>query len=91
MDAKEFEAALLRDGFSADIRVVEPNTSNPEHSHPYDVRGLVLEGDITLTTVEGSRTYRPGEVFTMEAGRPHAELFGPQGARNLVGRFTPPA
>lgn len=90
MDAQDFHAALLRDGFSAETRLIEPGTTTPEHSHPFDVRGLVLEGDITLTTAEGSRTYRPGEVFTMAAGHPHAERIGPQGVRNLVGRLHMP-
>ena len=89
MDAEDFQAALLRDGFSADIRELQPGTATPEHSHPFHVRGLVLEGDITLTTAAGSRTYRPGEVFTMAADHPHAETIGPQGVRNLVGRLHP--
>lgn len=91
MEQKDFEATLLRDGFSADIRLVAPDLSNPEHTQPYDVRGLVIEGDLTLITAEGSRTYRAGEVFAMAADHPHAERFGPQGARNLVGRRPKPA
>ncbi|UPY35294.1 cupin domain-containing protein [Sediminicoccus sp. KRV36] len=86
MTPTEFEAALLRDGFSAETRAIEPDRVTPEHSHPFDVRALVLEGEITLSSAGGSRTYRPGEVFTMAAGCPHAEAVGPTGVRNLVGR-----
>ena len=91
MDAETFKAALLSDGFSADIREIAPGHATPEHAHPFHVRGLVLDCDITLTTAEGSRTYRPGEVFTMAAGHPHAETIGAQGVRNLIGRLHPPA
>ncbi|MES2710624.1 MAG: cupin domain-containing protein [Pseudomonadota bacterium] len=88
MDAKEFEAALLRDGFTPAIRAIEPGTATPEHTHPFDVRGMVLEGEITLTTAGGTRTYRPGEVFAMPAGHPHRETIGAAGVRNLVGRLN---
>jgi len=91
MTPEEFKAALLRDGYSADIREIAPGTATPEHTHPFHVRGMVLEGDITLGTAEGSRTYRPGEVFSMAADHPHTETIGTQGVRNLVGRLQPPA
>jgi quercetin dioxygenase-like cupin family protein len=89
MTPDAFEVALLRDGYTADARVIAPGHATPQHTHPFHVRGLVLEGDITLSTAEGSRTYRPGEVFTMQAGCPHAETIGPNGVRNLVGRLYP--
>lgn len=89
MDAEDFRAALLRDGFSADIRELPPRPTTPEHTHPFHVRGLVLEGDFTLTTAAGTRTYRAGEVFAMAADHPHAETIGPQGVRYLVGRLHP--
>lgn len=87
MTPAEFEAALLRDGYTADVRETAPRHTTEQHSHPFDVRAMVLEGEITLTTAEGSQTYRPGDVFTMEAGRAHAEAIGPQGVRNLAGRL----
>lgn len=85
----EFEAALRRDGYTAETRELAPGHTTPEHTHPFDVRALVLEGEITLTTAEGAITYRPGDVFTMAAGRPHAEAVGPKGVRNLAGRLHP--
>ena len=87
MNPTEFEKALLRDGFTAETRALAPGHTTPEHTHPFDVRAMVLEGEITLTTAEGSRTYRPDEVFTMAAGCPHAESIGPEGVRNLAGRL----
>ena len=50
-DAKSFEARLRTEGYP-EIRTnqLEPNRHNAEHSHPFDVLALVLEGEITLTT-----------------------------------------
>jgi quercetin dioxygenase-like cupin family protein len=90
MDPREFEEALRQDGFSAEIRTTEPRKVTPEHTHPFEVRALVLDGEITLTTGGESQTYRQGDVFTMAPGRAHAEAVGPEGVRNLVGRRHPP-
>ena len=86
-DEKSFEARLRTEGYP-EIRTnqLEPNRHNAEHSHPFDVLALVLEGEITLTTEGSGRTYRAGDEFSMEAGCKHVEDAGPQGVRYLVGR-----
>ena len=43
---------------------------NPEHSHPFDVRAMVLKGAITLTADGGSQTYKPGDTFDHAARLP---------------------
>ncbi|HEY1289558.1 MAG TPA: hypothetical protein VGF58_14620 [Burkholderiales bacterium] len=50
MGRASFEARLKAEGFP-EIRVNEmpAGRHNAEHSHPFDVLALVLEGDITLT------------------------------------------
>jgi quercetin dioxygenase-like cupin family protein len=87
MDRQAFEARLQAEGFP-EIRVNElpPNRHHPQHSHPFDVLALVLEGDITLTAEGSARTYRAGEAFSMKAGCPHVEDIGPGGVKYLVGR-----
>ena len=87
MTPTEFEAALLADGYTSETRETAADHATPMHTHPFDVRAMVLEGDITLTTAEGSTTYRPGDVFTMAAGRLHSEGIGPNGVKNLAGRL----
>ena len=87
MKQDEFEAALLRDGFAAGEGSMEPNARRPAHAHDYDVRALVLSGEITLGCGDAPpRTYRAGDVFSMDAGLPHSEAVGPEGVRYLVGR-----
>jgi quercetin dioxygenase-like cupin family protein len=82
-----FEDDLKRDGF-ADIETksVESHKHVGEHSHPFDVRAKVLAGEITLTRAGVSRTYRTGDVFSMEAGCAHAEQCGSAGVTYTVGR-----
>ncbi len=87
MDIKAFEAALKRDGYSEiETKGYAPNHRAAEHAHEFDVRALVLEGEITLGSNDGAQTYRPGEAFTMPAERPHTEAIGPGGVRFLFDR-----
>ena len=87
MDRKTFEAQLRADGYpEPQMSESAPNTRNAEHSHSYDVRALVVEGEITLTVAGTARTYRAGDEFSMPAGCRHVEDIGPQGVRSLVGR-----
>ena len=87
MDRQVFETELKRDGYD---EIVTGTTQGPkhnaEHSHPYDVKAMVMEGAITLAWEGKTQTFRPGEVFTMARGCPHTENFGPEGAVTLVGR-----
>jgi quercetin dioxygenase-like cupin family protein len=84
---ESFESRLRAEGYP-EIRVneMEANRSNPEHEHPFDVRALILDGDITLTIAGQRQTYRAGQEFSMKAGCRHIEDVGPQGVKYLVGR-----
>ena len=73
------------------FRFVMTNTTagakvNPEHSHPFDVRAMVMQGGLTLTRDGRSDTYRAGEVFSMPRGCLHYESYGDEGAVVLLGR-----
>ena len=87
MNRAEFETELREQGYAevADRRM-KPNTTNPEHSHEFDARLLILEGKMTITCEGEERTYRAGDTFAMSAARPHTEQCGPEGVRYLAGR-----
>ena len=87
-DLKEahFEFALRRDGFAVERKKVPPHACVPDHVHPFDVRALVLNGEITLTVEGIDYTYREGDIFVMPAGHRHAEAVGPEGIDYIVGR-----
>jgi quercetin dioxygenase-like cupin family protein len=81
-----FEFALRRDGFAVERRTLVPNACTAEHAHAFDVRALVLNGEITLTVEGIDYAYRAGDIFVMPAGHLHAETVGPEGVEYLVGR-----
>ena len=86
MDTQSFEAELKREGYETGTGENPANKINPEHSHPYDVKAMVLKGEITLNCGGGATTYKPGQVFTMARNTPHFEAYGPQGTTILFGR-----
>ena len=87
MDTTGFEAALVKDGYKdIETKALRGDYRAREHSHPFDVRALVLAGEITLAWNGADRSFAAGDVFTMDAGCAHAEAAGPDGVRYLVGR-----
>ena len=87
MNESEFKAALLQEGFDdIEVRTIAANVHNEGHAHAFDVRALMLAGELTLSAQGKQATYRAGEVFTLAANCEHVEQFGPQGATYLVGR-----
>ena len=87
MERAEFEDGLRRDGFDEIVAAEMPaNETRAEHAHDFDVRAMVLGGEITLTCGGAGRTYREGDTFSMAAGTPHEEHVGAAGVRYLVGR-----
>ncbi len=87
MDTTRFETELRADGFEQiETKRLPADSSTTEHSHPFDVRALVLDGQIALTVAGVARSYTTGEVFTMAANCKHAENIGTVGVSYLVGR-----
>ena len=61
MDQTAFRSQLARDGFDEiDTRSMAPNLYNPPHSHPFEVRALMLAGELTLQTgkTSSARSHR---------------------------------
>jgi quercetin dioxygenase-like cupin family protein len=87
MDVTAFETALRKDGFDEIFnREYPPGFRAQDHTHSFDVRALVLGGEITLKVDGVARAYCTGDVFYMQAGCVHAEAVGPEGVTYLVGR-----
>ncbi len=91
MDIEGFKKQLVADGYLEIVdKTIEPNLFIDTHTHPYDVRALVVEGSATITcSGEPGRSFGPGDVLELEAGREHTEAYGPQGYRFIVGRRYP--
>ncbi len=88
MDRAAFEAELKNEGYEVMTNTTPGVKVNPEHSHPYDVKAMVVQGALTLTSEGKVRTYKTGERFTMAKGCLHSESYGPEGAVTLFGRKT---
>ncbi len=86
MDRPTFEAELMREGYEVVTNTTVAAKINPEHSHPFAVKAMVLRGDFALTREGRTAAYKPGEIFTMSRGCLHFESYGPVGATILLGR-----
>lgn len=87
MTEQEFRQWLASEGIDTVVAVErEPNGSLDTHSHPFEARALIIDGEITIEAEGRTRRYGPGEVFQLGADIPHIEHYGPQGVRYLAGR-----
>lgn len=86
MDTEQFKSELVRDGFSqAMAGEYHPGLVNLDHTHPFEVRGLVLSGEMQITGGGSVQHCRAGDVFVMRLGEIHREDVGAQGVRYLYG------
>jgi unsaturated pyranuronate lyase len=60
----------------------------PEHSHPNEQIGVLIEGSLTFTIGGETRTLAPGATWRILADVPHSVVVGPDGAM-LVEAFAP--
>ena len=87
MEREEFIAQLTGQGFETFVDVErEANGMLDSHSHPFESKALILDGEIRIVIAGLECTYRKGDVFELADGMEHAEHYGPQGVRYLVGR-----
>jgi quercetin dioxygenase-like cupin family protein len=87
MNRADFETELRAQGYREIVdRRMDAKATNPEHSHEFDARLLVLEGEMTVVCDGEERTYRAGDTFAMTAGHRHTERCGPDGVHYLAGR-----
>jgi quercetin dioxygenase-like cupin family protein len=67
-------------------RVWKPVTVVPTHTHPFAARALVVQGEMGLTIGDETRHLFPGDTFELEAGEPHSERYGAEGATYWAAR-----
>ncbi|MCB0129987.1 MAG: cupin domain-containing protein [Caldilineaceae bacterium] len=56
-----------------------PGAVVPQHSHPHEQGGVVLEGSMTLTIAGDERTVGPGEMYIAPGNVEHSVVAGPDG------------
>jgi quercetin dioxygenase-like cupin family protein len=68
---------------------LEPGAVVPDHEHPHEQFGLVLEGDAEFTVGGDTRRLRAGDYYAIPGGVRHAVVTGAGGAVCLD-IFSPP-
>jgi quercetin dioxygenase-like cupin family protein len=87
MEYLNFVNALASEGFAEPVKVHrDPNGFLDLHTHPFEAKALILEGEIRIVVASNEQTYRAGDVFQLPENTPHAEYYGPIGVTYLVGR-----
>ncbi len=66
-----------------------PHARVPEHAHPHEQFGFVVEGEGSFTIGGETRHVRAGDYYAIPGGVPHAVVAGPQGGV-FMDIFSPP-
>jgi quercetin dioxygenase-like cupin family protein len=87
MERDDFVEMLAREGFQTTVLVErEAGASIDDHTHSFEAKALILEGELTLRIGDEETRYQTGDVFHLKANEAHSERCGPEGVCYLVGR-----
>jgi len=87
MNQAQFIEMLQQEDYPDPVEVRQaPNGSLGEHSHPFAVKALVIDGSIDITIQGNRKTYSIGDVFQLGFEEPHSESYGPIGVVYLASR-----
>jgi len=87
MNQDDFLKGLSQDGFPEPVLVVRERGGFLEnHTHPFEVKALVTQGQIDIVIDGLKQTYLAGDVFHLIHSQEHAESYGNQGVQYLASR-----
>ena len=81
-----FESDLRREGFEVVHGGQAAGFTEDMHAHDFDVRIMVLGGEITVCRNGGSETFRSGDHCEIPADCQHTTKVGPEGVAYTVGK-----
>ncbi len=82
-----FEADALARGFDEVLeRRWNPDLVVADHTHPFAVEAVVVQGEMWLTVGASTRRLVAGDTFELDSDVPHAERYGPEGATYWAAR-----
>ena len=80
-DFESFATQARSQGFDEVlVREWEPHHVTPEHSHPFDVEALVIQGEFWPPLGGQPRHVQAGDTFKLQRDVMHVERYGAQGA-----------
>lgn len=87
MDVDAFKKQLEKDGYTEiQTKTMESGSFVDEHTHPFDVRAMVLSGEATIECHGEKKVLRAGDTLEMAANTVHTERYGDAPYEFLVGR-----
>jgi hypothetical protein len=90
MNRAEFIQMLQQEGYPDPVEVKQvPNGSLGDHTHPFVVKALVIDGSINIVIQGNRQTYSAGDIFELEFEELHSESYGPTGVLYLASRRAP--
>ena len=66
-----------------------PGAVMPDHNHPHEQLGYVVEGSIVLNIAGDERNLQPGDAYAIPGGVTHRAVGGPNGCL-VLDAFSPP-
>ena len=63
---------LFGEGAMLNLLEFEPGAKVPEHAHPHEQLGMVLEGELVLRIDQVEHRLRPGHGYRIPGGTTHA-------------------
>jgi quercetin dioxygenase-like cupin family protein len=81
-----FENDLRREGFEVVHGGQKGGFIEELHAHDFDVRIMVLSGEITVTRDNKAETFQAGDHCEILAGCQHTTKVGPEGVAYIVGK-----
>lgn len=90
MNKAEFIQMLQQEGYPDPVEVKQvPNGSLGDHTHPFAVKALVIDGSMDIVIQGNRRAYSAGDIFELEFEELHSESYGPTGVLYLASRRLP--
>ena len=79
---------LFGDGAMLNLIEFEPRAAVPEHDHPHEQLGLVIEGELVLAIDGVEHRLRPGDAYQIPGETRHA-AWAEEGACRVLDVFQP--
>src|SRR5689334_21186098 len=76
------------DGLTVAVVELAPNAIVPEHRHPHEQCGLVIEGEVRFRIADEERLLGPGGTWRILGDVPHEVVAGAEGAV-VIDTFSP--
>jgi hypothetical protein len=87
MNKAEFIQMLQQEGYPDPVEVKQvPNGSLGDHTHPFAVKALVIDGSIDITIQGNRKKYSAGDIFELAFEEMHSESYSSTGVIYLASR-----